>query len=193
MLNRKLPTSNRRQQIHLRLGIQIISLSLESRMFLFLDHNDHITRLHARRLITLAVEPHLMAGPGALVDMHIQHLPLLRRLFTVTRLASVFGVHHLPRTLTFVTRLLDLLHHRADLAEHDFVALAATGSTLGDGPFLAAVPFAAFANGRFGQGEFLGFAFVQVFERDADAVHEVFAPAGSLGSAATYTLARVGV
>lgn len=183
VLDGKVTTRNRRQQIHLCRTVQIIPLALEPIMLLLLHHNDHIARLHARGLITLPVEAHLVARPGPFVDVHIQHLALLRRLFAVAGLAAVLGVHHLARALALVTRLLDLLHHGSDLAKHDFDTLAATRGTGGDGALFAAAALAAFADGRFGEGELLVLALVEVFEGDGDAVNEVLAATGSLGSA----------
>jgi hypothetical protein len=119
--------------------------------------------------------------------VHLEHLALLRDLFAMALLAPVLGVHHFARALALVTWLLDLLHHGTDLAEHHLDTLAATRGTGRHGALFATAAFAPFADGRLGQGELLGLAFVQVFERDRDAVNEVLAAARSLRPAA-YTL-----
>lgn len=115
VLDSKLSTSQCRQQINLGLAVQVVSLSLESRVLLLLDRDDDISRNDSRSLITLSVEPDLLSTLHSLVDMNLQNLSLAVGLLSLTGLASVLGIHHLSSTLTFVTWLLDLLNHGTEL------------------------------------------------------------------------------
>jgi hypothetical protein len=175
VLNQELSPSNSRQQVHLCLAEQIIPFPLESRVLLLLQHNHHISRLDPRTLVALAREPNLLPRLHPLVDVHLEHLALAVDLLAVTRLAPVFGVHHLPAALAFVTRLLDLLDHRTDLTEHHLDTLPAARCTGGDGALFAAAAFAGLADDRFGEGELLNLALVKVFQADGDSVDQVFA------------------
>lgn len=180
MGNMELPPSQRRQQIHLCLTNQIIPIPLEPRMLLLLHHENHIPRLDTRGLIRLPSEPHLMPRLHPLVDMHFEDFTFLRSLLSITGLALVLGVDHLPRSITLPTRLLNLLDHRTELPERDAHTLSSTGGTFLDGAGFAAETFAGLAEDGFGEGEFLDLAFVEVFEGDGDAVDEVLAATGAL-------------
>jgi hypothetical protein len=57
-------------------------------------------------------------------------------------------VHHLAGTLALVTRLLDLLHHRTKLAEHDLDTLPAARRAGLDGTLLPSSSLAGLADDR---------------------------------------------
>ncbi len=195
MLDRKLATSKRRQQVHLGLAKQVVALALEPSVLLFLDDENDISRLDAGRLIALARKLDLVARLHALVNVHLEHLALGHGLFAIARLALVLGVDDLARAVTVAARLLDLLHHRAELAQDDAHALAVAGRALLDSALFAADAVARLAQDRLAQRQLLHLALVQVLEEDADAVHQVLAAAraGRPGGCRSIARQRVSV
>ena len=185
VLDRKVASAQCRQQVDLSLAEQIVPFTLELCVRLLLEHDDDISRDDARRLVALPVELDLLSRFHSLVDVHLEHLSLRRRLLAVTRLATVLGIHHLACTLAFVARLLDLLHHWPELAQHHFDALTATRRARLHGAFLSASALARLADDGFGQRELLDFALVEILEGDADAVDEVLAATRSCTAAAS--------
>jgi len=115
VLDSKFSTSQCCQQIDLGFAVQVVSLSLESRVWLLLDRDNDISRDNSRSLIALAIEPNLLSTLHSLVDVDFENLSLAVGLFTLTSLTSILGVHHLSSTLTFVTWLLNLLDHGTEL------------------------------------------------------------------------------
>lgn len=79
----------------------------------------------------------------------------------------------------------DLLHHGAELAEHDLGALAVTARALLDGALLAALAVAALADDVLLERELRHLALVEVGKRNVDAVDEVLALARTLGTPAS--------
>jgi hypothetical protein len=179
VLDRKLASSQRRQEVDLGLTVQVIPLPLELLVGLLLHYNDDISGDDPRRLVALPRKLDLLTTPHPLVDVDLEHLSLADSLLAVASLAPILGVHHLARPLALVAWLLDLLHHRAELAEHDLDALPATRRAGGDRALLAATALAALANDGFRQGELLNLALVEVLEGDADAVDEVLSASRS--------------
>ena len=100
-------------------------------------------------MIALAGEFDLLTALHALVDVHLQHLPLRDGLLAMASLAPVLGVHHLAGTLTLVTGLLYLLHHRTQLSKGDLDTLTTAAGAGLHGALLAASTFTAFADDRF--------------------------------------------
>ena len=149
VLDRKLASSERRQEVNLCLTEEIIPLSLEPRVRLFFEHDDHISRHDPRRLIALPVEFDLLARFHPLVDMDLQHLPLRIRLLPIACLAPVFRVHHLACPLALIARLLNLLHHRSELTKHHLDTLSAARCAGLDRALLAASTFTGLADNRF--------------------------------------------
>ena len=148
MLNREFSTGQRSQKVDLGLAEQVVALALEPRVLLFLDDKDDISRLDARRLIALARELDLLAALHSLVDVHLEHFTFLLGFFAVALLASVLRVDDLTRSITVATRLLDLLHHRAELSKRDSNTLTVTRRTLLDGTLLSAESITALAQDR---------------------------------------------
>ena len=113
--------------------------------------------------------------------MDLEHLLFGDDLLAVAVLAAVLLVDDLARAGALVARLLDLLDHRAHLAERDPDTAAGTGVALADSAFLSALAIALDTDDVAGEGKFGGLALVEVFEGDVYAVDEVFCLAGSLG------------
>ena len=126
VFNSELSTSQSGEQVDLGLAEQVVALSLESRVRLLLEHNNDVSGDNTWSLVGFALELDLLARLHSFVDVDLENLSLRVGLLSVALLAPVLGVHHLSGSLALVTRLLDLLHHRAELSEHDLDTLTST-------------------------------------------------------------------
>lgn len=185
MLNGKVTTGQSSEKVNLGIVEQIVTLPLESRVRLLFDNDDNITRDSTRLLVGLASKLDLLTTLHTLVDVNFKHLSFLGGLLAATGLTSVLGVHHLTSTLTLGTGLLDLLHHRAKLTEHDLDTSTLTAGTGLNSTLLATSAITGLADNRLGKSELLDLAFVEVFERNGNSVNEVSATSGTAASSAT--------
>lgn len=149
-------------------------------MRLLLDHNHDVPRLDPRRLIRLARERDGLALLHPPVDKDLEHLALVDNLLAQTALAAVLGVDDLALAVAVLAGLLDLLHHRAQLAENHLDTLAVTALARLDRALLAALALALGAEDVLLQRQLGRLALVEVLERDLDAVHEILALSGPL-------------
>jgi hypothetical protein len=126
MLNGEFSTTKGGKKVDFGLAEQVVTLSLETGVRLLLENNDDISSDNTRALVRFSLELDLLTRLHSFVDVNLQDLSLRVGLFAVTLLAPVLGVHHFSSTLALVTRLLDLLHHRAELSKHDLDTLTST-------------------------------------------------------------------
>lgn len=183
----KLAASQGSEEVNVDLGEEVVSLALEALVVLLLDDYDDVSGDNTGSLVALACKLDLLARLHSLVDVDLEDLALLLGLLAVTLLAAVLGVHDLASSLTLVTGLLDLLHHRTELTVHDLVALATTRVTGLDGALLATDSVTAAAENRLGESKLLDLALVQVLERDGDTVNKILSTTRSSWATATTT------
>lgn len=84
-------------------------------------------------------------------------------------------VDDLSRAGALVTRRLELLDHRAHLAECNLDTTAMADITRPDGALLATFATALGADNVASESELGGLAFIEILEGDVDAVDEIFA------------------
>lgn len=180
MLDSELTAAQRRQQIHLLLVEQIVLLALETVVGLLLDDDDNISWCDTWRLVALAAESDSLAATHALVDVDLEHFLLRDDLAATASLALVLVVDDLASPAALVARLLELLNHRAHLAESDLDTTAGAGITCLDGTLFSTFAVALDTNDVAGEGELCRLALVEVLERDMYAVYEVFCLARAL-------------
>lgn len=185
MLNGKVTTGQSSEKVNLGIVEQIVTLPLESRVRLLFDNDDNITRDSTRLLVGFASKLDLLTTLHTLVDVNFKHLSFLGGLLAATGLTSVLGVHHLTSTLTLGTGLLDLLHHRAKLTEHDLDTSTLTAGTGLNSTLLATSAITGLADNRLGESELLDLALVEIFERNGNSVNEVSTTSGTAASSAT--------
>lgn len=185
VLNGKVTTSQSSEEVNLGVVEQIVTLPLESRVRLLLNNDNNITRNGTRLLVGFASKLDLLTTLHTLVDVNLKHLPFLIGLLAATGLTSVLGVHHLTSTLTLGTGLLDLLHHRAKLTEHDLDTSTLTAGTGLNSALLATSAITGLTDNRLGKSELLDLALVEVFKGNGDSVNEVSATSGTAASSAT--------
>ena len=172
------------QEVDLNLGVEVVALAAERLVGLLLDHNDDVAGLDAGALVRLAGKRDRLALLHALVDKDLEDLALVDDLLADARLAAVLGVDDLALAVAVAALLLDLLHHRPELAEDDLDALPVARVARLDGTLLAALALALAAQHVLLQRELGRLALVQVLERDLDPVHEVLALLRALRSPA---------
>lgn len=143
-------------------------------MWLLDDLNDDIARAGARGLIALAMESDGLAALHALVDMNLQHLLLTQSLASVAGLALVLVVDHLTGTRALVACTLQLLDHGTHLAQGDTNATTRATITSPYRTLFAALAIALGANDVSCKRKLGRLSLVKVFERDVDAMYEVF-------------------
>lgn len=185
VLNGKVTTSQSSEEVNLGVVEQIVTLPLESRVRLLLNNDNNITRNGTRLLVGFASKFDLLTTLHTLVDVNFKHLSFLGGLLAATGLTSVLGVHHLTSTLTLGTGLLDLLHHRAKLTEHDLDTSTLTAGTGLNSALLATSAITGLTDNRLGKSELLDLALVEVFKGNGDSVNEVSATSGTAASSAT--------
>lgn len=142
---------------------EIVALALESRVRLLLDLELHVTRLHARHLITLASEVDLRPALHALVNVHVQDLPLDDRLLAVALLALVLLPDALTLAVAIRTHGLESLDHGTHLAHHGLHTLAIAALACLHRTILASAPITLGANDALLQCELRDLAAVDVF------------------------------
>mmetsp|Transcript_62366 Transcript_62366/g.184541 ORF Transcript_62366/g.184541 Transcript_62366/m.184541 type:complete len:249 (-) Transcript_62366:312-1058(-) len=139
---------------------QVGSLPLEYVVILFLNDKIDITWLHVGLLICLPPECNLLVVLHSLLNVHLQHLPLILCLET------------LPLPIAHVTRTLHLLDHtRPDLPNLQDSTLTSTVGALNNIP----------NNDLAVDGQLHCLAIVQIFEANLDGVVDAgsFARTGS--------------
>lgn len=173
MFDSELAACERRQEIDLDPGQEVVVFPLEPVMRLLLNDDNDVSRCYSGCLITLATESDRLAALHALIDMDLKHLLLRDDLLADTGLAAVLVVDDLATALTFVTGLLDLLNHRAHLAHHDTNTATATTVALPHSALLATLAVALGADDVAGECELGNLALVQVFQRNSNTVNKV--------------------
>lgn len=158
-------------------------------MLALLEYYNNITSLKTGHLVSLAVEHDLLAIFHALIDVNLEDLSLSHRFFAITRLANVLiGLEALALTLAVAAlRVYLLVHASAELVDDHLGAGALACCALVNGAFLAAAALALVADHAFLQRQFLGHAVVEVFERNAQLVDDVFAALLAVASACATT------
>jgi hypothetical protein len=137
VLDSKLATRKRSEQVDLDLGEQVRVFPLEPVVWFLLDDDDDIPGGNTWRLVALTAERDRLAALHTLVDVDLEHLLLRDDLLAIARLALVLVVDNLARTRALVARLLDLLNHRPHLAHHNPDTAPATALALAHGTLLA--------------------------------------------------------
>ena len=182
MKNGELAARERREEIDLDLGVQVVSFPLEDCVRLLLDHNNDVSRLDSRALIRLSRERDRLPLLHSPIDKDLEHLALVDDLLAEAALAAILRVDDLALAVAVAARLLNLLDHRAELAEDDLDPLTVAALAALDGALLASLALALGAENVLLKRELGRLALVEVLERDLDPVHEVLALLGSLGS-----------
>ena len=89
---------------------------------------NHLIQSRTTNLITLSAESDLLSVLHALVDLHLQNLPLPVDLPAVALLAAQLGVDPFALALALGAHRLDLLHHAgAELLNPDLHSGSAAG------------------------------------------------------------------
>jgi hypothetical protein len=172
--NVELSTGKGSDQVNLGIVKQVVAAALETLMLLLLQHNDHIARDSAWGLISFAAEDNLPAIFHATINVDLKNLANLCDLAGIAAFALVLGVDDLSFTTAVAAGLLNLLHHRAHLSQHDSVALAITGIAGLDSAFLATSTAALFTDDVLLKSEFGSLALVQILQRDLQSVCDIF-------------------
>jgi hypothetical protein len=214
MVDRKLPSSKRRQQIDLDLVKQVVAPALEAGVLFFFDDDDDVAGEDAGALVCLAGKGDALAVLHALVDVDFQdlrqrrgvkkcwlmscrrpspsHLALLNNFLPVAVLAPVLFLDHLSLSVTIRARLLQLLNHWSNLPHNNLYPPSRTPRTRLARPVLSALSITPRANDLLLQGEFGDFSAVQVFQGDFEGVGHVFAFSGPGLAAASAAAEDVG-
>lgn len=185
VLDCKLATTKRRQQVNLDFRDEVVVLSLEAFVRLLFDDNDHVSRLRPWHLIALSAEGHGLAVLHALVDVNFQDLLLGHDLLALTLRTPVLHVDDFASPRTLVTRRLHLLDHGTHLAESNLDTTSMAGITRLDSTVLASLALALAANNVARKSELGGLALVEILEGDMDTMDEILGSAGSLLPAST--------
>ena len=187
MLDGELTTAQRCQQVDLLFEEQVVLLPPKPLVRLLLDDDDNVPWGDTWRLVALPTERDRLASTHALVDVDLQHLLLRDDLAAIAGLALVFVVDDLARTTALVARLLELLDHRAHLAQRDLDTATGTGRALPNSTLFAALPTALGTDDIASECELRCLALVEVLERDVHAMYEVFCLARALRTRGTST------
>jgi hypothetical protein len=161
---------------------EIVTLALEEFVRLLFDHNYDVSGFYSWCLIGFSRESNGLTFLHSSVDVNFEYLAFVDDLLSVAVLASILGVDDFTFTVTIVTGLLDLLNHRTELTKNDLDSLSFTRTTSLDGTFLSSLSFTFPAEDVLLKREFRSFPLVQIFERNLDAVYEIFTLPGSLRS-----------
>jgi hypothetical protein len=159
-----LATGKSSDQVNLGIVEQIIAVTLGAVVLLLLQDNDNITGDGTGGLITLAVEDDLSAIPHTTIDMNLKDLADGHDLASVTVLALVLGVDNLSLTTAVTARLLDLLHHRSHLTEHDTETLTVTGCAGLASTLLSTLTLTLFTENILLESELGSLALVEILE-----------------------------
>mmetsp|Transcript_11556 Transcript_11556/g.20873 ORF Transcript_11556/g.20873 Transcript_11556/m.20873 type:complete len:303 (+) Transcript_11556:1743-2651(+) len=182
LLHRERKATERLNQGDGLLHVQVLTLTLEALVLLFLQYNNDISwDLDVRVLVSLTRESDLVIVLHALIHIDLQDFLLLGNTVPVASGASVFGVHCHTLTLASGACSLHLLHHpRAQLPHHDADTLA-TAVTAGTSfPLLfGARPVTSLADDLLVEGQLPHLPVVQVFKGHWKGMTDILAPAFS--------------
>lgn len=188
MLDRDRTARECGEKVELNFVDQVVPSSLEPRVRLLLHDDDHVSRHRSRGLVGFAAEDDRLAFLHALVNVDLQHLPLVLDLFPVARLAPVLVRDDLALAPAIRADLLHLLDHWAELPECHLDALALAGHAALDGRGLAGTfAVALCAEDVLLKGDLGRLASEQLLEGDFDPVNEVFALLRAAWSSASAT------
>jgi hypothetical protein len=163
------------EEIDLNVREQVIALALEYLVRPLVDDNDNVPSDGTWHLIGCLLKGDRLPIPHPLVDVYLEQFALAGDLLAATRLAAVLGVDDLAFPITLVTRLLDLLQHRAQLSEDDFDTSSLASTTLSHSAGFSALSVALCADDGLVKREFGRLSLVQVFEGYGNAMDEIFA------------------
>lgn len=166
MLDVDSTTSQGREEINLGAVEEVVIFTLESRVLLLFDFENHVTGENAGHLITLAAEFDLVTVLHTSVDMDMKDLPLNNRLLTATALATVAVADHLSFTIAVGTHGLEALDHGAHLAHHRLHTRTVTARALADSTFLSTSSLTSRANDRLLQSQFRDLATIDILKAD---------------------------
>lgn len=152
------------EEVDLGMVNKIVTLALESGMWLLLDLELDVSWLHARQLVTLALEINLVAILNTPVHVNVKNLPLNDSLLGVTLSALVLLLDRLTLSSTVWADGLEALNHRTHLAHHRLHTLTITASALLDGTILSSLSIALRAKDRLLQSQLRDLAAVDVLE-----------------------------
>lgn len=172
---RERSASERSEQVKLDLSVQIVALAPEPLMRLLVYNNNNVSRFDSRRLVALARKSNGLTALHALVDVHLEELALRNNLLADANLAAVLLVDNLARTVALSARLLDLLEHRPHLAQHHLHTTTLAAATLAHRALFTALSATLSADDVSSERELRELALVQILERRADTVVQVFA------------------
>ncbi|KAH3659383.1 hypothetical protein OGATHE_006267 [Ogataea polymorpha] len=116
MLDGKGTSGQSSQKIDLGVVKQVVALSSEGIMFLFVNHENHVSRNDVWKLVSLAREHNSLASLHTWVDVNLQDFSFVADLLTFTGLASVLWRNDVSLTVTNVTGSLESLDHRTHLS-----------------------------------------------------------------------------
>ena len=170
VLNEDVPSSKRGNKIDLDAVEQIVTLALESLVWLLLDLENDVTWLNTWLLVALTTELDLVAGLNTSVDVNVKHLSLDAGLLSVTLLAAVLVADGLALSVTVWADSLKTLNHRSHLAHHGLHTLTITASALLDSTLLSTSAIALGADDGLLQSELGDLSLVDIFQGD---LHDV--------------------
>jgi hypothetical protein len=186
VLNNKLTTSERCEEVELHFANEIVLLALEPVMRLLLYNDDHISWFGTWCLITLAGEGNSLAVLHALVYVNLQVFLLRDCLLSLASAAPIASVDDFSGPRAFVTGGLHLLNHWTHLTQSDANTTSVAGMTGLDGAFLAALSFALGADNVASEGELGDLSLIKVLEGDVDSMYKVFSSSGALAASSTW-------
>lgn len=190
MLDDKLASSERSEEVKLNLINEIVILALESVMRLLLHNDHHVSWLSAWCLITFPSKGDGLAILHSFVDVDLQKFLLWYRLLAFASSAPVASVDDFSGPRTLVTGGLHLLNHGTHLTQSNADTTSIASMTSLDSTVLAALSFTFRADNVSSESELGDFALVEVLEGDIDAMDEILGPARSLVPSSPSTAAK---
>jgi hypothetical protein len=133
-------------QVHDHSQIGAIS-KLKHRMLFHVQDNDDVAWLQIGFLIALAVEDYPLPILHALLNVHLEDLPITNRLLSIAGFAAVFCINYLTLSLARAADLFVFLHEaRHDLLNLNLNALALASAASLDSALFPAATLALFAD-----------------------------------------------
>lgn len=164
MLNVNGTTRKGSQKVDLSVVEQIVTLALESCMWLLLNLELDVTGLYAWHLITLPTEVNLGAALHTTVDVNVEDLALDDGLLAIALLALVLLADLFTLAVAVWTDSLETLNHGTHLAHHCLHTLAVAARTCLDSALLTTSSIALGADDRLLQSELRDLSAVNVLE-----------------------------
>jgi hypothetical protein len=160
---------------------------------LLLNHDNDVSRLNTRVLISFAVELILLVVRCSLVNLGFKDFLLLDYLFAIASFALIFFINDFALSTAIVARTSRLtVHARTELNHLIDHTTTTAGSTLLHGSVLAAFTLAGTANALAVDSNFGSLASVDLLKSDLKGVHNRLALLGSLLLAASSSTKHLG-